>query len=72
MNIAACSAGYGGDGTTCVACTGDKYKSDVANTACLDKPLESTIPTEMVINGGNTDFCKFHWCFVIWTKWFNL
>ena len=39
---------------------GDKYKSDVANTACLDKPSESTIPTEVVINGGNTDFCEFH------------
>ena len=58
--IAVCSAGYGGDDTTCTACTDDTYKSDIANTECLNKPSESTIPTEMVINGGNTDFCKFH------------
>ena len=59
-DITECSAGYGDDGTTCTACTGDQYKSDIANTACLDKPVESTIPTDMVTNGGNTGFCKFH------------
>ena len=59
-DIVECSVGFGGDVTTCTACTGDQYKSDIANTECLDKPEESTIPNEMVINGGNTDFCKFY------------
>ena len=62
MCFVVCSAGYGGDGTTCTVCTGTTYKSDIANTDCLETPPESTVPDGMVINGGNTDFCKLCPC----------
>ena len=48
-----CNVGYGGTTGSCTACSGDTYKSNIANTDCLAIPNQSTVKTD------HTGFSKF-------------
>lgn len=56
-----CSAGYGFDSatSTCIACTESKYKSDIADSECLDVPEGASVTGDLIVNRGNTGFSEF-------------
>ncbi len=57
--LAECAAGFQRDAeSNCTACTGDTYKSDIGDTACLSLPPGTSVPEDLVVEGGNTGFSK--------------
>ncbi len=66
-DLSECSAGFELTETTsnCTACTGDTYKSDIADTACEVLPSGATVPADLIIDGGNTGFSEWRTALVV-------
>ncbi len=58
---AECKAGFGFEETTgtCSACVEATYKSNIANTTCLDLPPGTSVPADLVVEGGNTGYSEY-------------